>query len=284
MPSTDLGDVGTQQSEAVNFDWKWSYTAPGLVIWLVLILAIVLPKANHNARILLIFVPLIIVNLFWLGFQKASGMRSSNAYEFSIIFHSISVGITVLWLVVNYFNRIGGFARFFMSFVTIVTVAYLGTFSHSTEFSNETVLFSALFAFMAVTMLCAMTIAGKLCSRKYSPLKFMLWMALYTLVGSLITMFGFFIVATAIMSSGPGPDILEAILMVLLVGLIFGLFLYVINLPFMILAFCSPFFRERFYACLRLKSMPTNATQSNTNLSYENQSPEQNNPKESSPT
>ena len=190
-------------------------------------------------------------------------MRSSNAYEFSIIFHSISVGITVLWLVVNYFNRIGGFARFFMSFVTIVTVAYLGTFSHSTEFSNETVLFSALFAFMAVTMLCAMTIAGKLCSRKYSPLKFMLWQALWMPLVSVVTTFVFYIIGFAIMSSGSGPDILEVILMVSIVGLIFGLCLYVINSPFMILGFINPFFRERFCSCLRLKSMQTITTQPN---------------------
>ncbi|MEK7996264.1 MAG: hypothetical protein AAB403_20885, partial [Planctomycetota bacterium] len=47
----------------------------------------------------------------------------------------------------------------------------------------------------------------------------------------------------------------------LLVAGVFGLVLaacvYVINLPYMILALGSPFFRERFYACLRLKSMPS---------------------------
>ena len=67
------------------------------------------------------------------------------------------------------------------------------------------------------------------------------------------------------MSSGPGPDILEAILMLTLVGLIFGLCLYVINLPFMILVFYSPFFRERFCACLRLKSMPSTVANPATN-------------------
>ena len=55
-------------------------------------------------------------------------------------------------------------------------------------------------------------------------------------------------------------------------GLVTGLLLYAINLPFMILAFCSPFFRERFYACLRLKSMSTAATQSYINQPNEEQS------------
>ena len=65
MPFANLGDAGPQQGEAVNFNWKWSYSAPGLVIWLALILALVLPKANRDLRILLIFIPLVIVNLLW---------------------------------------------------------------------------------------------------------------------------------------------------------------------------------------------------------------------------
>jgi hypothetical protein len=177
----------------------------------------------------------------------------------------MAVGIAVLWLVVNYFESSGSFVRFLLSFVILVAVAGLGTLSYSTEFSNEVVLFLVLFAFLAITMLSAMTTAGKLCKWKYRPLCFMLWLAVWMLLGSLFATYGFFIVGTSIMSSGPGPDILEAILMLTLIGLIFGLCLYVFNLPYMILAFYSPFFRERFCACLRLKSMPITAVKSNTN-------------------
>ena len=275
MPSANLGDVGPQQGEAVNFDWKWSYSAPGLVIWLALILALVLPKANRNPRILLILVPLVIANLLWVTFKKALSMPSSDASQFDTIFHSMTVGITVLWLVVQYFEKFGGFVRFLLSFVTVVIVAGLGTLSYSTEFSSEMFLFLAFFAFLTITILCATTAAGKLCHWKYRPLSFMLWLALWTLLGSLITTFGFFIVGTLIMSSGSRPDILAAVLMLSLVGLILGLCLYVINLPFMILGFANPFFRERFYACLRLKSMPTIAAHSYTNLSSKKQSPDQ---------
>jgi hypothetical protein len=41
--------------------------------------------------------------------------------------------------------------------------------------------------------------------------------------------------------------------------LILGAFMYVVVLPYMILALRSSFFRERFYACLHLKSMPATA-------------------------
>lgn len=272
MPSANLGNVGPQQGEAVNYNWKWSYSAPGYVIWLVLILAIVFPKANHNPRILLILVPLVIVNLLWLVLKQASSMSSSNASQFDTIFYSMAVGIAVLWLIVNYFEKFGGIVRFLLSFVTVVIIAGLGTLSYSTEFSNEMVLFLAFFAFLAITILSATTAAGKLCNWKYRPPRFMLWMAVWMLLVSLITTFGFFIVGTLIMSSGSRPDILEAIKMLTIVGLIIGLCLYVFNLPFMILGFANPFFRERFCACLFPRSIPTTEAHSNTNRPHQEKS------------
>jgi MFS family permease len=258
VPSASLGDAGPQQREAANFDWEWSYSAPGLVIWLALILALVLPRTNRNLCILWIFVPLVIVNLLWLAFKQLSGMPSSSAYQFDTVFHSVAVGIAVLWLVASYFDRFGGFARFLMSFGTLVAVACLGILSYSPEFSIEAAVFLAMLVFLSITVLGATATAGKLCRRKYRPLRFMLWLALWTILGSLFTMSGFFIVGTLIMSSGlPGPSILAVILMLSLVGLICGLCLYVLNLPFMILGFANPFFRERFCACLGLQPIPS---------------------------
>ena len=70
MPSANLGETGPQRGEAAIFDWKWSYSAPGLAIWLALILALVLPKANRDRRILLILIPLVVANLLWLAFKR----------------------------------------------------------------------------------------------------------------------------------------------------------------------------------------------------------------------
>lgn len=269
MPSANLADAGPQQGETANFDWRWSYSAPGFVIWLVLILATVLPQANRNPRILLIFIPLVIVNLIWLLFKKISGMSSSSASQFDTIFYSMAVGIVVLWLLVRYFEKFRGFVRFLLSFVTVVAVAGLGTLSYTTEFSNEVILFLAFFGFLTITILCAATAAGKLCHWKYRPLYFMLWLAVWMLLVSLCTTFGFFIVGTTIMSSGSAPDILQAIKMLIFVGLIIGLCLYVFNLPFLILGFTNPFFRKRFCACLCPRSIPIIVGNPDTNSSNE---------------
>ena len=53
----------------------------------------------------------------------------------------------------------------------------------------------------------------------------------------------------------------QLLLMATIVGLVLGICLYVINLPYMILMLCSSFFRERLCACLGLKQMSANSGQ-----------------------
>jgi len=249
--ATDLGDLGSQQGQAASFDWKWYYSAAGSLVWLALIVALLVPKANHNLHVLWILVPLAIVNLAWLAFKKLSGMPSPVASQFDAVFHSMAVGIAGLWLIANYFDRFGGFVRFLMSFGILVAVACLGVLSYPIELSNETAVLLALLVLMALTMLVAITLSQRLCGGKYRPVRFMLWLALLTLLGSSVAMLGFIVVGSIIMSGG--PDLSEGILIVVLGGSTLGLCFYVLNFPFMILGFTNPFFRERFFACLRLK-------------------------------
>ena len=255
MPSagTDLGELGQQQGQEASFDWNWHYSAAGSFLWLALILAIVVPRANHDLRILWILVPLVIVNLLWLAFKAISGMPSSSASQFDTVFHSAAMGIAALWLVATYLDRFGGLVRFLASFATLVAVACLGILSYSVEFSNETVVMLALLALMTLMMLVAMTLSRRLCGGKYRPVRFILWLALWTVLGSLVVMLGFIVAGSIIMSGG--PDLSEGIMIVVLGGSTLGLCFYVLNLPFMILGFTNPFFRERFCACLGLKPM-----------------------------
>ena len=66
VPEAELGDLGPKQGEAIPFEWKWSYSAPALLVWLALILALVLPRANRDLRVLWIFVPLALVAAVYL--------------------------------------------------------------------------------------------------------------------------------------------------------------------------------------------------------------------------
>lgn len=256
VPSADIGELGPKEGTAVVYNWRWYYSAPGLLLWLVLILVLVLPKSNHDRRVLLILVPLVFVNLLWLLFKKVSGMSSSDAQQFDILFQSMAIGIAVLWLIVHKFGGSNGFVRFCLSLGILAVVAGLGTLSYCTGFSGETAICLVLLVFMSIVLLLALAVAGSLCKRQYLPVRYMLWLGLCTLFGSVAAMLGFFIVGTLFIFPGQAK-LASVIFEVAGVGLALGVCLYVLNLPYMILAFYSPFFRERFYMCLRLKSIPT---------------------------
>jgi len=262
VPSAELGQLGPQQGEAASFDWKWYYSAAGWVIWLVLILAFIAPKANHDIQVLFILIPLVVVNLLWRLFMRYANMNSTDELEFTLIFNSMAVAVAVLWLIANYFIKFGGTVRFLLSLGIVMIIAGLGTLFYSTEFSSEMALILALLIFMALAMLAAITLSRRLCSGKYRPVRFMLWLALWMLLVSLISTLGFSIVVSIIISSGQGLS--ELTLMSALAGLIFGLCLYVLNLPFFILGFANPFFRKRFCVCLGLKAMPESPKQAGT--------------------
>jgi len=273
IASQDIGELGPKEGTAVIYNWRWYYSALGFLVWLALIIVFVLPKSNRDRRALLIIVPLVIVNLLWLLFKKVLGMSSSDAQQFDMLFQSISIGIAVLWLIAHKLGGFNGFVRFCLSLCILAVIAVFGTLSYHTGFSGETSLFLVLLVFMSIILLLAMTVAGWLCKRQYLPVRYMLWLGLCTLFGSAVAMIGVFIIGMLFIFPGQ-PKLMSVIFDVAGVGLIFGVCLYVLNLPYMILAFHSPFFRERFYACLRLKSMPTTTAQADTDqLSEQSSSP-----------
>lgn len=194
--------------------------------------------------------------------MKYAKMNSTDALEFTLMFNSMAMAVAVLWLIANYFTRFGGTIRFLLSFATVMIAAGLGPWFYFAEFSNEMALFLTLLAFMALTMLTAITLSRRLCGGKYRPVCFLLWLALWMLLGSLVATFGFLIVASVIFSSRPSFS--EATLVFVFSGSIFGLFLYMLNLPFMILGFAHPFFRERFCACMRFEPMPVSPQKAGT--------------------
>jgi len=255
VPSAaNLGELGSQQGQAATFDWKWYFSAAGTLIWLALILALLAPRANHNLHVLWILVPLAIVNLAWLAFKKLLSMPSSATSQFDALFQSMVVGTAALWLTANYLQRIGGRVRFLACLGILAVVACLGILSYSMESSREAPLFFTLLLLLGLAMLGAITLSRRLCGGKYRPVRFMLWLLLWTLLGSSVALGGSILVTSLVLFGGPGFP--EVILIVFMVGSILGLCLYVLNLPFMLLGFAHPFFRQRFCACLGLQLVP----------------------------
>jgi hypothetical protein len=242
----------------------------------VLVLAIILVKANRNPHALLILVPLLTLNLLWSILEKTGLLSSSTMAGFDQVVVSLIVGIAVLWLLCHKLGNRNRFIILLLAFVIMAFVGLIGAASYGiTEFSGEIAAIMVIFATLSVTMLLGFVLSGWSCRKCYSGLRFMLWLAVWTVAVNIAVVLGYVGIGIVITSiSGGYMPPYWILLMVVGVGLVFGLCVYVINLPFMILALRCGFFRERFYACLRLKSMSTTVVQADADqFSEQSQDP-----------
>jgi len=253
VPSADLGGVGPAQGQASVYNWSWTYSAQGLLLWLVLALAIVLPKSNRDRRILWILVPVLVSAACWTVFKRIIGATSSDAYPLDALMYSVLVGLAVLWLVAPGLSRTRGMARFLGALGILAAVAYVACLSYGIGLARGMRALVIMPIVLGLALLVAMAGAAWQGRRRGGPVRFMLTLAVWTVAGGLAVLCGYFLVMTGLASRLSGEDLMRVLPQVLLMGLILGAFLYVLNLPFMVLGFTSPFFRERLYACLGLR-------------------------------
>ncbi len=170
-----------------------------------------------------------------------------------MMFNSLVAGITFLWLFAPKLGRLNPWIAFFLSLALTITLFLVGIVSyHGFGFSQDTVVALVMLAVLALAMLLGLVMAGLCCRKYYGPV--MLWLVVWMVVICLASMLAFYVIAFMI-EQAPIP-ISTILFIAATVGSVLGVCLYVINLPYMILALSSSFFRERFYACLRLKPMP----------------------------
>lgn len=223
-------------------------------------LAIVLIKANRNLHALLILVPLLTLNLLWLGFRKAMGFRSVDAEMFTMLFLSFVIGISIVWLLGHKIGNRNRLVTFLLALVIIAVIGLVGVVSYgAADMSEETTLAITLVV-LALAVLVSLALAGWCCRKRFGGPRFLLWLGLWTIAVSVLSVVLMLVVVFFIQGM-PTFSIATLLLQIMLAGLILGVFVYVAALPFLILALCSPFFWERLRACLQLNSMaPAAAT------------------------
>jgi hypothetical protein len=261
VASQDLAKLGSKEAKAVVYNWKWYHNAPALVLWVILAGVIVLVKDNRNWRALLIFIPLLIVHLLWSMFLRMMPIASSGLPMFDQIFASLTIGIAVVWLLAHKLAKSNRFITFILALVTMTVVCFAGVISYSGfEFSNNTFGVAVFLAVLVLTMLLAIVLSGWRCRKRYSHLRFMLWLAVWSVAVCLAIMSVYACIAAFALSAANFP-VPRYYYLIILFGpsLAMSAFLYSILFPYMILAMRSAFFRERFFSCFRLAGM-TEAT------------------------
>jgi hypothetical protein len=230
-----------------------------LSLFFILILLLVFVRANRTPRAWLIFVPLLIVNLLWSIFLKVLGAGSVQTSFFSVLFHSYTVGIASLWLLGHKIANRRRFATFLLALAIMAVAGLIGIVSYGmTDFSGEGLSILMCLGVLSLTILLGFVLSGRMCRNRYSNLRFMLWLALWCEVVCVASMLVFFSIAIAIYRSS--ISLSEILFEFFPAALIFGLCAYVIILPYVILAFRSSFYRQRFYDCFHLQAVAAVST------------------------
>ena len=256
----DIGGLGPHESQPEFLPWQWYYHLPQYAGCALIVSLLLLVKENRNRQAWLILVPFLLLSeIFRPWIERVLLMLGGGAGRNSLPLQWLVFVWTVVWLVSPWLAR----RRLAVAFVLVpafaVSVGFVAEFAlyqfmyvNRLEFpryfygmlSQDTYLV-AIFA-----MLLAFTLSALCCRRTYRPRRFVLWLAFWLFVSVVVGMTGD---AVWIFYKLGRLDILPSRLpLVGLMSLCMAGALYLFNLPFMVLVFRCPLYRDRFHRLLRL--------------------------------
>jgi hypothetical protein len=247
VASARIHGAGPFTGQPVLFHWPWYWHLSRLGPWALLALAIAVPKRNRDRRALLIFVPLAILSLLWPMVTRPVAISSVSLDRFNLLFESLVVGLALLWLYADRLRAYRGWVRVPLSLGLVLLAGLVVFVSVDQTLSDPMIVILPIsVAILGAILLAALALARRLTRGRYAPLSFMGWLAIWSLLFTAVT--------AALLAGVPqlllSRETIDLRLRILLIqsaaGLALGLCLYVINLPYMLLMFSSPFFRQRF--------------------------------------
>jgi hypothetical protein len=249
VPAADIGKHGPSEGPAVSFHWKWYYGPVRFTMWLLVGLAVVLVKANRDVRTLAILAPLLAVIVLWALVCAILPADSGSETVFSLVVYSVTAGITLLWLLVHKLDSLSPVVAFLAALAIMVVVAVIGIVSFDLSFDGDAQLAILMLCLLEVGMLFGFLRAARACRRSYSLRRFVTRVGSWTFLCSVGLMFVFWLFGFLL---GHGTD-LGDVFECLLAGGFVGMLIFMVNIPFIVLAFHNSFFGERLHACLRLE-------------------------------
>ena len=266
VASHKLGNLGAVESTPILVDWRWYYHVPSLLPWAVIVLLLVSVKENRNPQAWLILVPLVAVAVLGRMIPRLLFLPPSMAEAFGTFLTSLAAAWSAVWLLAHWLSRRRGIAAFLRALAVMLGVggvSYVGVFG--LKFVDILMNVVVSYGICALALLSAMSLSGYCCRKVYRPGRFMAWLFLWVIVVPMMIMPVFGVVAGVVAAASGSAELPQLLVMLvgMLVGCVFmggvlGVVLYLVNLPFMLLAVRCPFFRDRFQNAFRLPHPPSN--------------------------
>jgi hypothetical protein len=243
IPEKDLGALGQAKGTPVTMTWIPFYSYPALLLWIVFIFVLLFAGAFRNRRILFVLIPALLIQIVWFCIVKLTGMSSNEAPLFSQIFVPIYIGMGILIAIAYRTRQRKRWPLFVLAIIVMALgtgLSYLAYNSVGTDFSQQSKMALIFNIILGAAFLLALAIAGFVCRKRFSRLRF----APCMLGGSFIFVMIFTIIFGWI---DYHPTNMDMAMEVLGIGAILGLALCGFILPFMILSFIGSF-HKRIYA------------------------------------
>jgi hypothetical protein len=243
LASLEIPGRGTIISRPIFVQWRWYNYLRGLPIWALIVFFLVVPKENRNRQTWLILIPIgVLLGILYLPVISRL-MDPLTAERVGFLLGTGVLAWSVVWLIGHWLG--GGSRRRTFCLILVVMFA-IGLLSCLCQFEDAEDLAPLLiiYGLCIFDLLLAMMIAGYVCRKKYTPQRFLGLSLLWTCAVAMGLAASFGILMIVITSALQTTAIKTAIVFIPL-SLFLGGIIYLINLPFLILAFNSHFYRKR---------------------------------------
>ncbi len=251
IPSLEVGELGGREGAPAVYPWYWLYHLPSLAFWGLVVLPLVLVKENRRLQAWAILIPLGAVLLVFRMTAKLLAFSPMNAEYLGTLVVSLAAAWAILWLLAHWFARRHWLLTLVAAYLVMSATGLLSFASNCGLAANDAVVSLLLFYCAAsFSLLLSAALTGRF--RRKAPLSasFMVWLLPWTVLASnlaiLLLMIGLSFYEE------PSRIDMEAIGQVLLAGSIGGIAVYLLNLPFMLMAFRNRFYGQRLCAVLGL--------------------------------
>lgn len=257
IASHDLLRQGLRSSQPVVVDWRWYYHLPALAFWaLALPLLGVVKRNRHRQAWAILIAPLVVIVASRMLTSLLS-VPSGPAEGFAMFLTTLATAWTIVWLLGPWLADVRGGAAFLIAVAVMSCVGLLSYLAcYGLAYDKSLPRLATWYTLAVFGLLLPMLLARRSCRKVYSQPRFMAWLLLWT--GLATTGCMLLLCATALITiaaaRGSVADIFTVALPVCaVIGVVSAIALYLFNLPFMVVAFRTDFYRERLLRVLRLK-------------------------------
>jgi hypothetical protein len=223
-----------------------------LVLWALPLLALVALKENRKWSALLIFLPWVIFVGIWTLLSKTISEETLSTVPLGPVIVSLATGLALLCLLGEKIGKVKTFYSYLLTVMILVVAGYSGTVgSNAGRMEASTKISLTTFLYCSGALLLAFTLAARNARKSYRNKRFTAFFLLWAVISQIVCLFIYAGTHWGLVIRIMGK-ISTAIVWITVIGVVFGLVLFLIVLPYLVLLYRSNLFNGRFRSWLRL--------------------------------